>query len=177
MLPFLIIIVFAYIEFSNKNIWKQKITNKSTTLSNLSFNLIFNKGLLLKNKNEIEIKLPYKYYKTEVKNYCKEKLPFYDKNNRNICNFIQKNKGYSLNNTNIKLLLDNKYWYLNVSKNIKMYFVNFGENNKKTKKLQVTGLIIFLIKEKEFSNKKGSESLLLATSKVIFKCIQYIISQ
>ncbi|MFX4282853.1 hypothetical protein ACOL3J_11355, partial [Aliarcobacter butzleri] len=59
--------IFCYLYFSylNSNSWKKQ--SKQSGINQITFNLIFNKGLLVKNKYLIKFNVVKNYYRDELK--------------------------------------------------------------------------------------------------------------
>lgn len=102
---FLLILLILYIYFNNINSdsWK-KLEEEKVGINYLTFNLIFNKGLLLKNNSTINVDFEKKYYEKES-----GILSFKDDNNFEI---------------------DNNYLYLQLTNNIKLFVKNLRIENK-----------------------------------------------
>lgn len=101
----IIVLTGSYIYFNNinSNSWRN-IEEGKTGISYLTFNLIFNKGLLLKNNSTINIDFEKKYYE-------KESAILSFKNNNNF-------------------EIDNNYLYLQLTNNIKLFVKNLKHENK-----------------------------------------------
>lgn len=102
---FLLMLLILYIYFNNINSdsWK-KLEEEKVGINYLTFNLIFNKGLLLKNNSTINVDFEKKYYEKES-----AILSFKDNNNFEI---------------------DNNYLYLQLTNNIKLFVKNLKTENK-----------------------------------------------
>lgn len=100
-----VILTSSYVYFNNinSNSWKN-IEERKTGISYLTFNLIFNKGLLLKNNSIINVDFEKKYYE-------KESL---------ILSY----------NCESKFEIDNSYSYLALTNNIKLFVKNLKTENK-----------------------------------------------
>lgn len=100
-----LMIVTLYIYFNNINSdsWK-KIGEKEGGVNYLTFNLIFNKGLLLKNNSIIDVDFKKDYYK-------KESLTLSYKRENNF-------------------EIDNSYYYLQLTNNIRLFVKDFKTENK-----------------------------------------------
>lgn len=102
---FLLMLVLLYIFFNNINSdsWK-KLEEEKVGINYLTFNLIFNKGLLLKNNSTINVNFEKKYYEEEslILSY----------------------------NCESKLEIDNSYSYLALTNNIKLFVKNLKTENK-----------------------------------------------
>lgn len=101
----IIVLTGSYIFFNNinSNSWKN-IGEEKAGISYLTFNLIFNKGLLLKNNSTINVDFNKKYYEEES-----VILSFKDNNNFEI---------------------DNNYVYLQLTNNIKLFVKDLRIENK-----------------------------------------------
>lgn len=126
---FIIILFYSQIDSDNIKKWSQpiKINYDKKAFLNGSYNLIFNRGLLLNNKELIEIKIPeqhFKYLDISSSQYIRD-------------NSCQNEQSFVI----YKLLDDVQY--LQLSKNLKMYFksINFEKNENRT--------LIFLIKKEQ----------------------------
>lgn len=100
-----VMLTFIYIYFNNINSdsWK-KLDEEKVGINYLTFNLIFNKGLLLKNNSIINVDFEKKYYE-------KESL---------ILSY----------NCESKFEIDNSYSYLALTNNIKLFVKNLKTENK-----------------------------------------------
>lgn len=105
IIVFLLMLLILYIYFNNINSdsWK-KLEEEKVGINYLTFNLIFNKGLLLKNNSTINVDFEKKYYEKES-----AILSFKDTNNFEI---------------------DNNYLYLQLTNNIKLFVKNLKTENK-----------------------------------------------
>lgn len=126
---FMIALFYSLIDSFNIKQWKKPIiiNNDKKAFLNGSYNLLFNRGLLLNNKELINIKISKQYLKyldISSEQYLKD----------NSCEIYDTGIVYKF--------LDNVQ-YLQLGKNFKMYFksINFEDEQNKT--------LIFLIKEKE----------------------------
>ncbi len=126
---FMIALFYSLIDSFNIKQWKKPIiiNNDKKAFLNGSYNLLFNRGLLLNNKELINIKISKQYLKyldISSEQYLKD----------NSCEIYDTGIVYKF--------LDNVQ-YLQLGKNLKMYFksINFEDEQNKT--------LIFLIKEKE----------------------------
>ena len=126
---FMIALFYSLIDSFNIKQWKKPIiiNNDKKAFLNGSYNFLFNRGLLLNNKELINIKISKQYLKyldISSEQYLKD----------NSCEIYDTGIVYKF--------LDNVQ-YLQLGKNFKMYFksINFEDEQNKT--------LIFLIKEKE----------------------------
>ena len=126
---FMIALFYSLIDSFNIKQWKKPIiiNNDKKAFLNGSYNFLFNRGLLLNNKELINIKISKQYLKyldISSEQYLKD----------NSCEIYDTGIVYKF--------LDNVQ-YLQLGKNLKMYFksINFEDEQNKT--------LIFLIKEKE----------------------------
>lgn len=131
----------SFIFFDDVNIksWKEPIViNKGKkAFKDSNFNLIFNRGLLLNNKNSIKIQISKTY------------LPYIDIDSVDYLS-IHVNES---NENSITYKIKDDSQYLNLTKNLKMYFQPANDRT-----------IVFLIEEKKFANKNGSEYILIELS-------------
>lgn len=128
--------IFIYLDHMNVKTWSKpiKVDFEKKAFKDLSINLLFNKGLLLNNKNIIEINIPTTY----LKHIDSSSVSYFNKTSKVI------EESFLI----YKIGDDTKY--LNISNNLKLYFKSL---EKRT--------ILFLIEEKRFANKKGSEYILI----------------
>ena len=101
---FIITFFYVYANSLNSKEWRDSISDEKIGVNYLTFNLIFNKGLLIKNKSNICVDIEEEYYKDELKLLSE-----------------QDNKG---------LNIDNSYWYLQITNNIKLFVKNLTNENK-----------------------------------------------
>jgi len=88
-------IIFIFLNHINSSTWKSPMTDKTIGINYLSFNLLFNKGLVVKNKSKINIDIKNSYFKLDTINKITS-----CKNN---------------------LVINSEYWYLNLTNNLKLY--------------------------------------------------------
>lgn len=134
-----VFIFFAYLDHINLETWKKPITvnKEKKAFKDSNFNLIFNRGLLLNNKNTIKIKISKTYF-SYIDIDSIDYLSIYaDKNDESYITY--------------KIRADAQY--LNLTNNLKIYFQ--PANNR---------TIVFLVEEKKFANKNGSEYILVELS-------------
>lgn len=126
---FIIALFYSQIDSDNVKKWSQpiKINYDKKAFLNGSYNLIFNRGLLLNNKKLIKIKIPEQYLK-----YLDISSIQYLRDN-----------SCEINSTGIVYNFLDDVQYLELSKNLRMYFktINLIEEQNKT--------LIFLIKEEQ----------------------------
>ncbi len=145
----LVIVLFNFfISNSNRGDWSQKLSSSR----NFSINILFNIANLQTNSLDIKIKIQDRYYEDLI-----NKINYDDLNNITTCNKI--------NNFNCEYTytLTNDYLLLNISSNIKIYFKNLFIND------EFIGYRIFIIEEKKYTNKEGSEYILLAAKNKFIK--------
>ncbi len=134
-----IFIFFACLDYINLETWRKPIiiNKEKKAFKDSNFNLIFNRGLLLNNKNTIKIKIPKTYFS------------YIDIDSVDYLN-IHVNK---CNENSIIYKIEDDAQYLNLTKNLKMYFQTVNDRT-----------IVFLVEEKKFVNKSGSEYILIELS-------------
>lgn len=137
-----IFFLFNYFHYQNISYWEKplKMDNQKEIFGNFTLNLIFNKGMLINNKNNVDFEIPVNYFNNlkeddEVRIYLEELEQTYNKNK--------------------KITLINDCKYLELNSNLKMYF----------KPIKGNKIIIFLVEEKKFTNSgESSLSLLMLSS-------------
>lgn len=133
-----IFILFNYFHYLNLVYWEEpinKIKNKNDSFQNLSLNLMFNRGMLLNNTNDIEFEISSSFFNN-----------LDDKND--IKKFFKNTFNIDINN---KFILNKDCKYLELNSNLKMYFKPINDNK----------VIIFLIEERKFTNNKDSSFSLI----------------
>lgn len=136
-ITFVVTAIYIGLTLINNDSWSKKINEKNIGINYTTINLLFNKGLLLKNKTMFNIPLSKEFYDDEIRKLYPE----------GVC--CQKD---DIGNCNVQYTVSNEYWYLPISKNIKL-FVNYLDESKEQ--------VFILIEEKKFANKKGSENILI----------------
>ncbi len=150
--PFVVILIIILFNFfisnSNKGDWSQKLSSSR----NFTTNILLNVANLQTNSLDIPIKIQSRYYQNLI-----NQITYDDSNNIITCN--------QTNNLNCQYTytLTNDYLLLNISSNIKLYFKNLFIDEK------FIGYRIFVIEEKKYTNKEGSEYILLATKNKFVK--------
>ncbi|WP_143145210.1 hypothetical protein [Arcobacter sp. LA11] len=154
---FFILIAYSIFMYSNKSSWSKEISSNNV----FSTNLIFNNGNLQTNSLDIQIKIPNKYYITLV-----NQLKYYEqKNIYQLCVDGDLLDEYMY-------VISDKYFYIEIASNLKMYFKNlFIENENAEKKF--IGYRIFIIEEKKYANREGSEYILVNAKNKIVNDINY----
>lgn len=150
--PFMVILVIIFFNFfisnSNKSYWSKQLG----TDYNFTTNILFNIANLQTNSLDIPIKMQSKYYQNLI-----NQITYDDSNNISTCDKI------NTSNCEYIYTLTNDHLLLNISPNIKMYFKNLFINN------EFIGYRIFVIEEKKYTNKEGSEYILLAAKNKFVK--------
>ena len=145
---FFILMSSFFINNSNEVTWKKEISTINPTSVNLSFNKVF----LVKNSVDTKVIIPSRYYQKEIENIKKDK------------NSLLRILNDDMNgNINYEYIMTNDYYYLELSSSLKIYFKNIFNKKKHL------GYRIFIIDEKKFPNKVGSEYILLGLTEKIFK--------
>ncbi len=150
--PFVVILIIILFNFfisnSNKGDWSQQLSSSR----NFTTNILFNIANLQTNSLDIKIKIQDRYYEDLI-----NKINYDDSKNITTCN--------KTNNLNCEYTytLTNDYLLLNISSNIKIYFKNLFIDDK------FIGYRIFVIEEKKYTNKEGSEYILLAAKNKFVK--------
>lgn len=137
IITFVVTAIYIGLTLINNDSWSKKINEKNIGINYTTINLLFNKGLLLKNKIIFNIPLSKESYDDEIKKLYPD----------GVCC-----KKDDIGNCNVQYTVSNQYWYLPISKNIKL-FVNYLDESKEQ--------VFLLIEEKKFANKKGSENILI----------------
>ena len=145
-------ILFNYFHYQNILCWEKPLKieiekengkedgeNRKEIFGNLSLNLMFNKGMLINNKNDVNLEIPINYYNNLKKD---DEVKIY----------LEKLEQSSINSK--KTTLSNDCKYLELNSNLKMYF----------KPIMNDKIIIFLIEEKKFTNNKDSSFSLITLS-------------
>lgn len=149
-----LLIVFISILSHNNVEWSKKINTSKSTFNEMSFNLIFNKELIIKNNADICVEIFKDYHSKLFENPDSENNIFYNKECETDSILPVKT------NTKTFLKIDKEFFFLQVSPNIKLYFKNLFIEKEYAKKV-FTGFKIYFIEEKKYGNSPGSEFTLI----------------
>ncbi len=152
ILPFIAICVITVYNFflsnSNEDYWSQELKPNN----DFTMNILLNKANLQTNYLDILIKIKNKYFENLI-----NQITYDDSISVIACEKI--------NNLNCEYTytLDDNYLFINISSNIKIYFKNLFINDK------FIGYRMFIIEEKKYTNKEGSEYILLVAKNKFVK--------
>ncbi|RXJ79344.1 hypothetical protein CRU95_14495 [Arcobacter sp. F2176] len=115
----------------------------------MTFNLLFNKGLLVQNNTSFKITFSSSEYRYIANYFEKLKTNYNIKTNMNF-NALEETK-----NNRFKYEIDGNFWYLDISENKEIFLKNIYSLKKVKEGYEINksiGYLILLIEERKFSN-------------------------